>query len=167
MYTEEFDILWEKYPRKVAKYKAFLSFRKLSKKEKIALNNWLDEYIKKWKTENIDLLFIPHLGTFINQKRYYDEIIVDTEKAKKINTTLQKKREEKKEEKLNIEEEKNLKEIYKKISDVQKQIWRYNVKIEILVKFPKIWKKEKIKKFYYVARINFLIKRYINESVNT
>jgi len=68
---EEFEELWSYYPRREAKKKAFMAFKRLKKKdrEKVLL---LKEAIAQ-RYENTQKQFIPLLGTFLNQERYEDE----------------------------------------------------------------------------------------------
>ena len=63
-----FDAFWEKYPKKAAKPKALTSFKKLNKKDQLALTASLASY--PFSNEKN---FIPYPATFINQRRWEDE----------------------------------------------------------------------------------------------
>lgn len=74
-YTEEFENFWKEYPEKVGKGKAFDTWKKLSKSE---IKTCIDA-IKKQVDGNhfknksgVD--YIPHPTTWLNQKRWEDEI---------------------------------------------------------------------------------------------
>ena len=49
----------------------------------------MDLYCEKWKLEETPKQFIPNPLTFLNQERYYDEIIVDESKKDKFKKILQ------------------------------------------------------------------------------
>ena len=69
-----FVSFYKLYPRKVGRVAAERGFRKLSKKEKQLAIDGLNDYIKYWKAHETEKQFIPHPSTFINQKRWEDEI---------------------------------------------------------------------------------------------
>jgi len=75
---ESFAIFWHRYPRKVAKQKAMQVWLKLSPDEKLMkeIMDGLEKYIKSdgWKRD--DGRYIPHPTTFLNQRRWEDEIDV-------------------------------------------------------------------------------------------
>jgi len=76
-YTEEFEIFWKAYPRKVGKGAAFRSW----KAHKPDLNTCLkaieiQKQTEQWKKSNGQ--FIPHPTTWINQHRWEDEVEVNT-----------------------------------------------------------------------------------------
>ena len=64
-----FDEFWKVYPRKEGKGKASASWRKLTPDEQsIALNDCQKRYL------GTDRQFIPHCSTYVNCKRWEDEI---------------------------------------------------------------------------------------------
>ena len=75
-----FEQFYNDYPRKVGRYTAERSFKKLSVKDKINAYNGLKNYLKYWKANETEKQFIPHPSTFINQKRWEDEIEIPKEK---------------------------------------------------------------------------------------
>jgi len=75
-----FEQFYNDYPRKVGRYNAEKSFKKLSNKDKFDAYNGLKNYLKYWKANETEKQFIPHPSTFINQKRWEDEIEIPLEK---------------------------------------------------------------------------------------
>ena len=69
-----FEQFYNAYPRKVGRYTAEKSFKRLSTKDKLNAYNGLKSYIQYWKAVETEKQFIPHPSTFINQKRWEDEI---------------------------------------------------------------------------------------------
>ena len=67
-----FDDFWKLYPRKVAKVVATRSWKRLTKKEVNKIEEVLPKQLKAWDKKEIQ--FIPHAGTWLNQKRFDDEI---------------------------------------------------------------------------------------------
>ena len=76
-----FNSFYKLYPRKVGRYAAEKGFKKLSKKERLLAYDGLNNYIKYWKASETEKQFIPHPSTFINQKRWEDEIDIPKQKA--------------------------------------------------------------------------------------
>lgn len=76
-YTEDFLKIWDSYPRKVGKMAAFKAFQKLECEngdveqiiQSIDDHWWHD---RSWARQ--EGKFIPHLSTFLNQRRFEDEI---------------------------------------------------------------------------------------------
>lgn len=86
-----FDEFYKLYPRKVGRFMAKKSFNKLSKRERLLAYDGLINYIKFWEHNKTEKQFIPHPSTFINQKRWEDEIEVPktkTEKSKDIDSKV-------------------------------------------------------------------------------
>lgn len=77
-YICSFETFWNKYPKKVGKTKAEVSYsRKATSKEKEQqIFDGLEKYIKKWKLENTDKQYIPNPTTWLNQERWNDEVEV-------------------------------------------------------------------------------------------
>jgi hypothetical protein len=70
---EQFKQFYSAYPRKVSKEPSRKAFVKLNPSDElfVIIMNALDEHKKAWD----DINFIPHPSTWINQKRWEDEII--------------------------------------------------------------------------------------------
>lgn len=76
-YTEDFELFWKEYPEKIGKSKAFESWKKLStiQKEKSMVQIKLQVENNHFRNKSgID--YIPHPTTWLNQKRWEDEIKV-------------------------------------------------------------------------------------------
>ena len=73
---EWFNDFWELYPRKVAKEKAKEKFIGLKPDEKLfyEIIGGLKEYINSDQWQKNEGQFIPHPTTFLNQKRWQDEM---------------------------------------------------------------------------------------------
>lgn len=94
---EKFELFWEKYPKKVWKKPTLQKFKKITDFKNLFLG--LDLYCEKWKIEEKPKEFIPNPLTFLNQERYYDEIIIDESKKDKYKKILEQKKEIKQQEK--------------------------------------------------------------------
>ena len=79
-----FDMFYKLYPRKVGRFTANKSFNKLKKADKKLAYDGLLNYIKIWKHDKTEKQFIPHPSTWLNQRRWEDEI--DVPKTKKQKT---------------------------------------------------------------------------------
>lgn len=71
-YSKNFEVFWNKYPRKVGKYNAAKSFAKAEQDVSfVEILKGLDIFIKL--NQNTETRFIPHAATWLNGKRYLDE----------------------------------------------------------------------------------------------
>ena len=82
IYSDNFEIFWKLYPRKVGKHSAGKSF------EKSLRFIFYDDLMKALKifiseNERTETQYIPHAATWLNQKRFLD--YKDREQPKKIN----------------------------------------------------------------------------------
>ena len=87
---DSFNIFWDKYPRKVAKFSAKRSWNRLSLKEIDNIINVVDQHILRWKEK--ELQYIPHASTWINQKRFEDELEPLAKQGLSNDDKLEKKR---------------------------------------------------------------------------
>ena len=87
-----FDQFYKAYPRKVGRYAAEKSFKRLAEKEKTLAIEGLSNYIKHWEANKTEKQFIPHPSTWINQKRWEDELedLKEVVESEQENETLQK-----------------------------------------------------------------------------
>lgn len=69
-----FEKFYKLYPRKVGRFMASKSFKKLSSDDKVLAYNGLLNYIKFWKYNKTEKQFIPHPSTWLNQRRWEDEL---------------------------------------------------------------------------------------------
>ena len=68
----QFDEFWKLYPRKVAKLVAKRSWGRLSNKDKEIISIMLPQHLLRW--EDKELQYIPHASTWLNQRRFEDEL---------------------------------------------------------------------------------------------
>lgn len=84
-YICSFNDFWKQYPKKVAKSKAKPIYERLatsSKKEK-EIQEGLKKYLNKWRSEKTDIKYIPNPTTWLNQKRWEDEVVISNEQFNK------------------------------------------------------------------------------------
>jgi len=79
-YPKAFEQFWEAYPKKKAKGAALIAWKKA--KDKPEIENLIEiieenKESKEWKKENGQ--FIPYPATWINEKRWLDELFVQAE----------------------------------------------------------------------------------------
>ncbi len=71
---QKFNEFWSLYFRKEWKEKAKQKFLKLSLSEQGTAISWLKRHVEYWKNNNTELKFIPHPTTWINWRRWNDEL---------------------------------------------------------------------------------------------
>jgi hypothetical protein len=71
-YSEYFKKFWKYYPKKTAKEQAWKAFKKL--KMDAAFLSTLISAINEQGLPNRDIQFVPHASTWLNNKRWEDEI---------------------------------------------------------------------------------------------
>jgi len=69
---EKFIEFWKLYPRKVARVAAQRSFKRLKIKDIDEIFSVYRGHLIRWK--GTDIQFIPHASTWINQRRWEDEL---------------------------------------------------------------------------------------------
>lgn len=80
---DQFDVIWDKYPKKVGKGKAREAFEKALKKTSIdTISDSIDNHVKFW--EGTELQFIPHFATWLNQERWSDEVAVPSDRKVRV-----------------------------------------------------------------------------------
>ena len=90
-----FDEFYKLYPRKVGRVVAQRCFTKLNKKDKQLAYDGLLKYIRFWESNKTEKQFIPHPSTWLNQKRWEDELedLKEVVEQSYKNETLQKVKE--------------------------------------------------------------------------
>ena len=73
-----FEHLYSIYPIKKNKQMALNAYKRIPKKSLEEFNKGLERHIEYWKKYDVDKTFIPHLSTFINKKRWDDELLIPT-----------------------------------------------------------------------------------------
>lgn len=79
--NHQFEKFWKAYPRKVAKKTALRAWTKLNPDQNLFndIIGGLEDYKKTQAWQKDGGSFIPHPTTFLNQERYYDEIVPQKE----------------------------------------------------------------------------------------
>lgn len=160
---ENFEIFWEKYPKKVWKKPCQTKFKYIKDFKNLFL--WLELYCKKWEIEGTLKQHIPNPLTFLNQERYYDEIIIDESKKEKNKKLLQEIKEEKKEQ----EEIRNAKEKRKELIIYYNSLTR-DIKKQIVEEAENIIKKQNPKLFekkwtFYENYKKIIIRSILNKMI--
>tara|TARA_R110000824_G_scaffold181444_1_gene362240 strand:+ start:3169 stop:3936 length:768 start_codon:yes stop_codon:yes gene_type:complete len=70
----EFESFWKKYPRKISKSKALKIYCNIPDKEHPLILIGLKKYNTHWIEKGIEMEFIPHPTTWLNQERWKDEV---------------------------------------------------------------------------------------------
>lgn len=71
--TYPFEQFWEMYRKKGVRSKALKAFEKLKKEEKELLLVFIPKYVKN-HVDADKTIYIPHFSTFLNEKRWNDEL---------------------------------------------------------------------------------------------
>ena len=69
---EKFARFWSLYPRKVARVAAQRSWKRLKVKDVNAIFAVFYDHLLRWKYTEIQ--FVPHASTWLNQRRWEDEL---------------------------------------------------------------------------------------------
>lgn len=112
---DDFESFYKKYPNKKGRKDAEMMWKRLTEQERILAMEWLTRYIIYWKKTNKEKQHLPHPATWINWRRWEDDLS-DTVFTPK-NPDIERTREEDEEEKKNQEEKEALD---KKIAYYQK-----------------------------------------------
>ena len=88
----DFDDFYKLYPRKVGRFVAKKAFSKLNKENKELAYSGLIKYIKFWESSKTEKQFIPHPSTWLNQRRWEDELedLKEIIEENAVNETLHK-----------------------------------------------------------------------------
>ena len=77
-----FEEFYKLYPKKISRSNAEKSFKRLGKRDKNLAYNGIIKYNKFWSENRTEPQYIPYPSTWINQKRWEDDLIV-----KEVKTT--------------------------------------------------------------------------------
>ena len=83
VYTDEFNTLWDLYLKVGNKMTAFNVWSKMTTADKKAVAEHIPSYIQRHK-ETSNLSFIPHLTTYLRQRRWADELPYGSDKVKEL-----------------------------------------------------------------------------------
>ena len=76
-------MFWAQYPRKVGKLTAQRSWQKMPDDHKQKALEAIVEHRKYWTAKGTELDYIPHASTWLNNQRFFDEIVIE-EKKKEV-----------------------------------------------------------------------------------
>ena len=82
-----FELFWEQCPRKTGKPAAEKAFEKLEKQERWAAIRGM-EYHAKYNPQWRNPRLIPHPSTFLNGKRWQDEIVEDIDAKERVHASV-------------------------------------------------------------------------------
>jgi len=81
----EFQAFWEMYPRKVGKLTAKRSWEKLSAENKAQGTTSNSRASRNsWVKRGTDWEFIPHPSSWLNQERFFDELVIEERKKEVV-----------------------------------------------------------------------------------
>ena len=78
-----FENFWSQYPKKVGKLTAKRSWEKLSLDNQQKALEAIVEHRKYWVAKGTDWEFIPHASTWLNNQRFFDEIVIEQKENKR------------------------------------------------------------------------------------
>jgi DNA-binding transcriptional ArsR family regulator len=71
---DDFAHFWSNYPRKESKRKAEQAWSKLKRADRLAALDALSAHVERWRHERTEAKFIPHPPTWLNQRRWEDQL---------------------------------------------------------------------------------------------
>jgi hypothetical protein len=89
---EKFNKFWSLYPRKIAKVSAGRSWKRLSIKDINEIFDVYYDHLIRWKYK--DIQYIPHASTWINQRRWEDELEPLQNENQSVYKNIEKQRKE-------------------------------------------------------------------------
>ena len=78
IYNDQFEIFWKSYPKKTAKESAKKAWLKIKPNDELIAK--ITKAVKDQKLSEREQQFIPHAATWLNAKRWEDEIAGTTQK---------------------------------------------------------------------------------------
>ena len=78
IYNDQFEIFWKSYPKKTAKESAKKAWIKIKPNDELIAK--ITKAVKEQKLSEREQQFIPHAATWLNAKRWEDEIAGTTQK---------------------------------------------------------------------------------------
>ena len=84
LYTKDFNAFWEIYPNKVGKAEAAKAWGKLTKQDHDEALTGIVMHSGRWEDEGTEKRFIPHPKTWLNQRRWEDEIKEERKEIKPV-----------------------------------------------------------------------------------
>jgi hypothetical protein len=77
---DEFDKIWNLYGKKVGKDPAQKSWKRINKKDRKLILDHIPKYLENHSTAG-KLKFLPHLSTYLNQKRWLESLPYEEQKS--------------------------------------------------------------------------------------
>lgn len=71
---QQFILFWYRYPRRVSKIEAQRAWSRLSAADRTAVLERLPAQVAHWQLSGTERRFIPHPATWLNQRRWEDEL---------------------------------------------------------------------------------------------
>jgi hypothetical protein len=72
--ADNFDAFWQLYPRRVCKLAAERAWARITPTERIEALRAIRAHVDQWLREGREYVHIPHAATWINGKRWLDEL---------------------------------------------------------------------------------------------
>ena len=88
----KFDKFWKLYPRKVSKFSAKRTWNRLKNEEIEEIFKVMSGHIIRWREKEIK--YVPHPSTWLNQKRWEDELEPIPKKETSADEIMERKAEE-------------------------------------------------------------------------
>ena len=76
-WESSFMAFWKQYPRKKNKQQAMKAWRKMTDSERDLAIAALPAHVEHWRTGKVEEQYIPHGSTWLNGKRWEDELVSD------------------------------------------------------------------------------------------
>lgn len=119
----DFEKIWNLYPKKEKKIKSKEEFEKINQNEYELIIKSLEKFNKKLKKENIEYRYIPFFYTWLKDKRYLDESYEKKDyEILKLNDSKKEEEIEKKEGEKIIKEKEIIRNYYKNLSEIEKNL---------------------------------------------
>jgi hypothetical protein len=72
--SDSFDSFWKHYPRRVNKQEALRAWNRLSAQDRMECLRTIPLHAAQWERAGTEWRFIPHAATWLNQRRFEDEL---------------------------------------------------------------------------------------------
>ena len=79
--TDKFAQFWHLYPRHIAKAHAVKMWERLTQEEQEQALQALPQHVRYWRSKGTETDFIPHPGSWLNGRRFEDEIELNGHKG--------------------------------------------------------------------------------------
>ena len=153
---DTFDWFYKKYPNKKARKDAMIMWNRLKEAERELAFDWLERYLIYWKKKGIEKDFIPMPATWLNGRRWEDNLSETVQIAP--NENIEKIRVEEEEERKNEQEKRAMN---KRIADIKAnpELWERlsNKALELMTEEQKADRNSIVFKSIFDARIRTII----------